>query len=1066
MSRLAALLLALALCAAPLAAETVRVAPGALDHFRVIVSGTPAAGEPFTVRLEAVDAFDNLITDYAATGNGVRVSVVGRGTVTPVTVDAGQFSGGVARLSVTHPVAEAVTVRVMERDGRARGESTAITVRAGSIDHFDVAVPALARAGEPFALVLTARDRFNNLITDYADRFRGVALTADGAGKLTPPLVAASQFVDGTARVQVSYDAAEELNISVRDQERPAAGRSTPVRVTAGPLARFAVIAPRAGVAGAAFRVALEAKDAFGNTVTDYATRGRGAELSGSGSGRLEPLFVSPDQFRNGVAFATLAYTGSDNVIITASERGQRAVSGASEAIAFTAGALGSFTVEAPETAEAGIPFTVRVQAADVYGNIIRDFARGGQTVVLRHSGSLPEAETEIAAGQFIDGMASVSVTYRLAEPLTIVARQQQGSISGSSRTVTIQPGAPDHIRVTAPATAVAGTPFTVTLLAEDRYNNRVADFAARGMDVRVAVAGTVARDPEVVPAGRFSQGQAQAVISYQKAERIVVRAEDREGNTLGLSGPLTVSGGALAAFRVTAPVEATAGETFPVRLVAVDGFDNVITDYDRQGNGVKLAGNGVGTLVPVSVAPALFRDGVAVVACRYHTSEIISISAGEERGLAAGTSAPVRVQPGALDHFVLTAPAAVLAGQPFTLRLEAQDRYYNTLREYARSGAEVVLGTDRGGELTPATLGADAFAAGVATTSLTVTRAGDFRILARAGAAQGLSGALSCAPAAVARFRVEVIGAIRAGEPFTLRLAPEDAYGNRVTGFTSRQELLHLNATGSGKLLPATVHPAAFTDGVAELQALYTRAEAVEITVRPAGPADNTARVIDDVVVTGGGADAVQVRLIGNAPLTCRDVRLAEPRVLMADLPGATLAGDARKLTFTTGPLAQVLLTQEAQEPVPVVRLTVALRDPVDYTLLQERNLVTFAFARLPEPAGALPVTPAAPVARGNEGIVYLGGAAVITPAPVMPVPVFVPPAPPVAADAVRSVDYHLSKAEGFIRLERYSEALREAEAALALDPREPRALELQRRLRRLVLLFQPPAASPRSGQ
>ncbi|HNW93729.1 MAG TPA: hypothetical protein PKM88_12535, partial [bacterium] len=405
------LLLAAGVCALPATAASVQVNAGALDHFRVTVAGTPLAGEPFTVRIEAVDAFDNLLTDYAATGRGVRVSVIGRGTVNPVSVEAGQFGGGIATLAVTHPVAEAVTVRVMEREGRARGESGSIVVKPGVIDHFRLTVPALARAGEAFPATITAFDRFNNLLTDYDARYRGVALTPGGVGKLTPALVPAAQFSNGSAAVQLTYDIAEAVTITVRDQERPASALSSPVQMQAGPLAKLQVIAPRAGVAGAAFRIALEAKDAFGNTILDYATSGRGVELSGSGAGRLTPQTVEAGQFRQGVAFVTLSYTGADNVVLSVRDRGSRGVTGTSEPVAFAAGALGSFAVEAPETAEAGVPFTVKVTAADVYGNVIRDFSRSGQTVLLRHSGALPEAKTPVAADAFVDGVTSVPLT-------------------------------------------------------------------------------------------------------------------------------------------------------------------------------------------------------------------------------------------------------------------------------------------------------------------------------------------------------------------------------------------------------------------------------------------------------------------------------------------------------------------------------------------------------------------------------------------------------------------------------------------------------------------------------
>ena len=61
-----------------------------------------------------------------------------------------------------------------------------IVIAPSELDHFLVQAPQGAIAGEGFTLTITAQDAFDNVITDYALSGKGVSISTDGVGKVSP----------------------------------------------------------------------------------------------------------------------------------------------------------------------------------------------------------------------------------------------------------------------------------------------------------------------------------------------------------------------------------------------------------------------------------------------------------------------------------------------------------------------------------------------------------------------------------------------------------------------------------------------------------------------------------------------------------------------------------------------------------------------------------------------------------------------------------------------------------------------------------------------------------------
>ncbi len=76
-------------------------------------------------------------------------------------------------------------------------------------------------------------------------------------------------------------------------------------------------------------------------------------------------------------------------------------------------------------------------------------------------------------------GTGTFNVTLKTAGSQTIAATDTaNGSLTGSSSAVTVSPAAASHFVIAAPAGATAGIAFSITVTAEDAYNNTVTGYA------------------------------------------------------------------------------------------------------------------------------------------------------------------------------------------------------------------------------------------------------------------------------------------------------------------------------------------------------------------------------------------------------------------------------------------------------------------------------------------------------------------------------------------------------------------------------------------------------------
>jgi hypothetical protein len=125
------------------------------------------------------------------------------------------------------------------------------------------------------------------------------------------------------------------------------------------------------------------------------------------------------------------------------------------------------FTVTAPGTANAGVPFNFTVTALNASNNVVTNYAG-----TVRFTSSDPAA-TLAANSTLTNGTGTFSATLRTAGNQTITATDTVNSaITGTSNAIVVAPAAATHFTVSTPATTNAGTAFNFTVTALDPFNN------------------------------------------------------------------------------------------------------------------------------------------------------------------------------------------------------------------------------------------------------------------------------------------------------------------------------------------------------------------------------------------------------------------------------------------------------------------------------------------------------------------------------------------------------------------------------------------------------------------
>jgi hypothetical protein len=693
------------------------------------------------------------------------------------------------------------------------GISKSVTVSPAAATQFSVTFPTTATAGTPFSITVTARDQFGNVAIGYAGTIHFTGTSSDpipGSG-----LPADYTFVGGDAGMHTFVSGATlftagKQTITATDSNNIALTGSGSTMVVAAVATHFTVSAPPTASAGSPFSVTVTASDQFGNVATGY----RGSihfTKTDAGSGSALPAdyaFTAGDAGAHTFTkVVTLVTAGKQT--ITATDLSNKSCTGGG-ATSVVASAATQFTVTAPSTATAGSPFDVTVTARDQYGNVATGY-RGTIHFTTSDSGpgfgsgsgSATPADYTFTAGDSGAHTFTNGVTFVTAGNQSVTAADTaNGALTSSSGNVIVTAAAATHFDVSTPATATAGSPFSISVTARDQFNNRATGYAGTIHVTKsdLGFGSALPADYTFTAADSGTHAFASAVTFVAAGSQTVTATDTSNNAVTSSSSSVTVAASGATHFDVNAPAASTAGVAFSVTVTARDQFGNMAAGYTGKIHLTKTDVNSDSALpadytyTGGDAGVHTFTNGVML-----STTGSQSITATDSANGALTGSGTVSVTAAAVDHLTVSTPTTGVAGIALSATVTACDRFGNVATSY-RGTVHFTKSDSGSGAMIPADytfLSADG-GTHTFTNAVTLVTAGNQLVTASDGPLGTGSGSVTVAPAAATHFAVSCPATAIAGDLIDVTVTARDQFNNVATGYAGTIQYTALNPWGT----------------------------------------------------------------------------------------------------------------------------------------------------------------------------------------------------------------------------------------------------------------------------
>ncbi len=432
----------------------------------------------------------------------------------------------------------------------------------------------------------------------------------------------------------------------------------------------------------------------------------------------------------------------------------------------------------------AGSPFGLRV-AIESSGGSVDTIAQGSISLSIA-SGPAGAGLSGSTSATIVNGVATFSgLVLTTAGANYTLAASTSGASPATTSEFSVAPAAPYRLAiVSSPATATAGSAFTVRAAIEDQYGNEVTGNTE-------SISLVIASGPSNAVLGGTTSAQAASGIATfsgllltQAADGYTLEAV-ASGLASAYTGTFSVNPGA--AYRLamaSSPSNVIAGGTFGLSVFVEDQYGNQVTTSGISIS-LGLASGPANETAAVSTA-AVDEAGVASFSNLNLTTagsyQIEAVAAG----LIATYTSTFAVAPAAAYQLAIGSPPANLAaGDTFGISVLVEDRYGN---QVTTSGIEVTLGLAGGPSSEGSAASAIAFEAdGLASFNglMFTTAASNFGLEAAAnGLISATTSPFTVSPAAATQvaFAAGPPSLIGAGEPFGVTVEIEDRFNNVVT--------------------------------------------------------------------------------------------------------------------------------------------------------------------------------------------------------------------------------------------------------------------------------------------
>jgi hypothetical protein len=450
-----------------------------------------------------------------------------------------------------------------------------------------------------------------------------------------------------------------------------------------------------------------------------------------------------------------------------------------------TGGAVG-FTVSSPAQIAAGANTSVTVTAVDALGNPVPgflgtvdlDFTPAGSTAL-----NLLSQYTFTAADSGRHTILISNLTQVGSGTLSVFA----AGMPTKTAPVTVVPGALSQFAFLAPATIPAGTPFSFTITAEDRFGN-----VETGYTGTVHVSALANDTQAVLPADYTFTGADAGTHTFTatltKTASAFIAATDVAN---GVSSSAAIAVSPLAAVSLSMSVASTTPTGIPLSVLvsAVDRFGNVAPGYMGT---VHLASSDPQALLPADYTFTAADAGRHTFTATLKTAGTQTLSVSDTANPALSSQAQLGAFTVVPASFEIFESPTTTAGAAYSFTLVALNASGNLATGY--TGTVHLSSSDAQAAL-PADYTFTAADGAIHTFTVTLKTAGTQSVSVVDTAHPSVTSSLSVsvAPGAVTHFIISGPANVTQGVGFSITVSAVDDFGNVNTGYRGA---VHLSST------------------------------------------------------------------------------------------------------------------------------------------------------------------------------------------------------------------------------------------------------------------------------
>ena len=337
----------------------------------------------------------------------------------------------------------------------------------------------------------------------------------------------------------------------------------------------LSITAPSTAIAGSSFSLTVTAKDANNNTLTSYLGTIHFTSADVAAVLPSNYTFTAADAGVHTFTGIILKTGGSQT--ITATDTVTGSITGNASVTVSPAAAKSLVVGGYPASTTAGTSHNFTVTAQDTFGNTATGYTG---TVAFTSSDGQAVLPANYTFTNSDAGVHTFSATLKTAGTQSITAKDTvTASITGTQSGITVNAATTSHLKISSPASATAGSSFSVTVTAQDVNNNTLTSYLGTVHFISADAAAVLPSNYTFTAADAGVHTFTGVVLKTAGSQSIT--ATDTVTGSITGNASVTVSSAAAKTLVVNGyPAATTVGAAQSFAVTARDAYGNTATGY------------------------------------------------------------------------------------------------------------------------------------------------------------------------------------------------------------------------------------------------------------------------------------------------------------------------------------------------------------------------------------------------------------------------------------------------------------------------------------------------------